>query len=740
MLFFLLACMASTTTSIPSSTVEVTNKENHGCTVPYTLKKENKETFCWDEEKDRRHGPSIHTLANGTIQFHYEEGNITQVQIHSQEAMEQDVFLLEYLRNDAPLSLISDFIAYKPDYEHIQLLRIRLFTNTKIPFSDLIAIPISFDVCLETQSAQQCIRGKAFSQEITEDGISKQIIAQVPTTYFDEQIVSTLDVQDCMDTCLCTTIDIASEKLTWKQAEHYCSAKQKRLPTEAELILYSIQEDSLRSSTEWTSDWYTPLEKQLNIEPKSPCSKESSCASTQQKTILTNSLERKGSNLDEKHSFRCINSTKEAPAQKPLHLTEKPLLPPFSQVPTEKSWHKTDPVYRKMLANPSIDEPLAYRDIYMLTDKLWNIHKKFSSNTAVYRIGTTHMGYPILAFRISNTPTSDTLKPSILFFAGLHGNELMGSVQIIDQIERMLNSNDGHIQSLPHTFDLWFIPLLNPDGNIQMMRIDASSKMGRKNGRSTEGTCENSPSEGVDLQRNFPILWEESDPKSTHYSGMSNLSEPESQALQNLSQRYQFLAALSWHSPGNYVTSAYGKPDIKKPSPNIINAIADKMLSTENKWPPKLQEPKSDLDYGTPEDWMFHTFGTYAYQVRIAKHNLVLETYKESYIEKYRYIWQQFLDALYEHPSFEGVVLNGEKEPIVAQIRILGRIEPKTTFLYNQNEIWTSREHDGYYQQLVPDIGIYEVEINAPGYRKTRKKIHVDGPRTQSNIVLRKIP
>ena len=82
--------------------------------------------------------------------------------------------------------------------------------------------------------------------------------------------------------------------------------------------------------------------------------------------------------------------------------------------------------------------------------------------------------------------------------------------------------------------------------------------------------------------------------------------------------------------------------------------------------------------------------------------------------------------------------MNGQKKPIVAQIRILGRVDKKNKFLYYEGEEWKSRAHDGYYHQMVPQPGVYEIEIQALGYRKTRKRVRVEGPRTQSNIILRK--
>lgn len=735
MIIFWMGCFTNTP-SVPTSTVDVHNPNTLGCASELQTKKDGAHTYCWDAQNEKIHGSSVYSLPDAIIAFQYVHGSITRYQIKETQRTDTEKYLFEFLQNEAPVTLVRDVIAYMPSHPKTRLLKIRLFEKGLVPYSDLISIPTSSIPCLSNDMI--CVKGSAFSQTISEENISKTIISQAPTTYFNEHTTGALDIQECIDSCQCGSIPAAAAKLTWTQADAYCTAQQKRLPTEAELILFSSKNQDLRVFEEWTSDWYAPLKDTTSIEPVPPCFSEKTCTQSETKTVLHPQGQRRGASLDDRMSFRCISSTQNETSQKPALLTKKPYVPPFTKVPTIKSWHKKDKTYQTMINDPNHQDPLGYQDIYLLTESLWNIHIKHPTKTALYQLGTTHMGYPILALRISNTPTSDTLKPALLFYGGVHGNDLMGTIQILDQVRLILDGENNLLQSYSHMSDLWFVPLLNPDGNIQMMRTSASSKMGRKNGRSTMGDCESSPAEGVDIQRNFPYGWKENAAKSTHYSGPSALSEPESQAVQRLAQRYQFLGALSWHSPGNYVTGPYSGDNKKTPSPDIFRSIAYKMLQTENKWPPKLRTTNKEPDMGTPEDWLFHSFGTYAYQVRIAKHNLVIDAYKVKYVEKYRYIWQQFLKAIHEQPSFSGVVMNGQKEPIVAQIRILGRVDKKNKFLYYEGEEWKSRAHDGYYHQMVPQPGVYEIEILALGYRKTRKRIRVEGPRTQSNIILRK--
>ena len=728
------------TNSQPTSSKKTLKKlspaELVGCISPYEWLEKKTEQFCWDPEKKYRQGPAHYPFSKGLVKVQFIAGAIAKIQTVDSKNKPNETLFTEFLHTEAPNNFIQNYLRYAPDYIKASELRVKLYKDNVIPFSDLLSTSLPSEPCTATEEI--CIKGKPLVKDVSENSQLKTLITQIPTTYIDRNTATALEVQDCLDACKCSQFQTASTKLTWREAYHYCAVNHKRLPTEAELIALSQHQDGILNDFEWTGDWYAPLPHKLNIEPSTPCEEQQTCDSSTQKTLISKSHNRSGADRSERHHFRCVTSNNISSNSKPTPLLSKPDLPPYLEEPGPNSWHAQDPLYRDMLSNSTLYDPLAYHDIHLLNHHLWKVHKENTNISAIYQIATSHQGHPILAFRISNTPTSDTHKPAVLFWGGIHGNELMGTLQVVDQIDEILNGNDAQMQALPHLFDLWFIPLLNPDGNIAMMRKDAGSKMGRKNGRSTAGDCSHHPDEGVDLQLNFPVQWKASESTSHYYTGETPFSEPESQAIKQLAQRYHFLAALSFHTPGNYAYTPYSNITFKKPSPDIMGQLGERILQSADKWPMKFRAASETADTGTPEDWLFQTFGTYAYQIRMSKHNLKGKQYKKKYVEKYRNIWKQLLRALETQPSINGIVLNGQQQPITARIRILKRIDKRNKFIYYEREQWVSRAHDGYFQQLVPEKGLYEIEITAEGYRKTRKRIQIDGPRTQSNIVLRK--
>ena len=79
---------------------------------------------------------------------------------------------------------------------------------------------------------------------------------------------------------------------------------------------------------------------------------------------------------------------------------------------------------------------------------------------------------------------SSNCSPKALFVGGIHGNEKVGVYMVLRLIEVLLNGygDDRRVKNLVDQREIWFIPVLNPDGYVASRR---------KNAR------------GVDLNRNF---------------------------------------------------------------------------------------------------------------------------------------------------------------------------------------------------------------------------------------------
>ena len=116
--------------------------------------------------------------------------------------------------------------------------------------------------------------------------------------------------------------------------------------------------------------------------------------------------------------------------------------------------------------------------------------------------------------------------PRILVVGEIHGNEPAG-IAVVRALEH------AHANA-----DLWLVPAFNPDG------LAAGT---RQNAR------------GVDLNRNFPSLWQHfGHPGSTYYSGPRPFSEPETRAARALIERIHPQLTVWFHQHMDLVW-AYGR-------------------------------------------------------------------------------------------------------------------------------------------------------------------------------------
>jgi hypothetical protein len=154
--------------------------------------------------------------------------------------------------------------------------------------------------------------------------------------------------------------------------------------------------------------------------------------------------------------------------------------------------------------------------------------------------------------KVSNSPAINNGKPEVLFCGAIHAYEPIGvSVCMTDMTHLCENyASDPAIQWLVDNRQIYFIPVMNPDGYV--FNETYSSMMWRKNRRLNSGG-----SYGVDLNRNYPYKWGYdnvgSSPNQTawNYRGTEPASEPETQAVVDFVNAHQFRAWHNHHSPGD---------------------------------------------------------------------------------------------------------------------------------------------------------------------------------------------
>ncbi len=148
----------------------------------------------------------------------------------------------------------------------------------------------------------------------------------------------------------------------------------------------------------------------------------------------------------------------------------------------------------------SYDEPGGYRD------QMHALASKYPGVTKLVRIGTTLKGREILALKVTQGARGqrDGRRPAVLFSATQHAREWIAT-----EIDRRLMyhyiegwaNDDPQIKKLLQSTELWFVPVMNPDGYQYSFDVE---RLWRKNLRENDDDGQTTINDGVDPNRNYP--------------------------------------------------------------------------------------------------------------------------------------------------------------------------------------------------------------------------------------------
>ncbi len=181
-------------------------------------------------------------------------------------------------------------------------------------------------------------------------------------------------------------------------------------------------------------------------------------------------------------------------------------------------------------------------------------------------LGHTWQGRELVAIRVTAgvqaTPTGE--RPAVLYLSLQHAREWLTIEVNRRLLHHVVNSygHDPQVTALLGSTELWFVPVVNPDG--YQFTFEPDHRLWRKNLRDNDGDGRITEVDGVDLNRNFASHWgydEEGSsgvPYSDGYRGPGPASEPETRALQELMDRIGFAFAVNYHSAAGLILYPIG--------------------------------------------------------------------------------------------------------------------------------------------------------------------------------------
>ncbi|ODM94385.1 Zinc carboxypeptidase A 1 [Orchesella cincta] len=178
-----------------------------------------------------------------------------------------------------------------------------------------------------------------------------------------------------------------------------------------------------------------------------------------------------------------------------------------------------------------------------------------NSFAEVVTIGKSFENRDLNVLKISKSSGSD--RPAIWLDGGIHAREWISPAVVTYVINELLTSNDTEVTQIAEDFDLYVMPVMNPDGYVYTQ----TDRMWRKTRATT-----NSPlgCRGADANRNWDYRFDTGgsspQPCSDTYHGGSGFSQPETKAASDFYNTIgnQTKMFLSVHSYSQYILLPYG--------------------------------------------------------------------------------------------------------------------------------------------------------------------------------------
>ncbi len=309
---------------------------------------------------------------------------------------------------------------------------------------------------------------------------------------------------------------------------------------------------------------------------------------------------------------------------------------------------------------------------------------EFVDLTARYGTPPTWNGHHIFAVRISDNPTVDEDEPSLLMVSAHHGNEIGTPVIALDAIDRLTQGYgiDPQVTPLVDAYEIWIIPVCNPDGY----------EIGTRRNANPNGT--------VDLNRNYPFLW--GSPCNTGIKGPFAGSEPETQTIMALSLDQSFTKVQDYHSSGRETLYGYRQACQNH---QLVNYLQDEAiaLSCACGYGGDNRGPSSN---GEHYHWQLGQFSNYAFLTET--HSTQSPSYSSAVAEAAT-VWPGTLWMMERPiPVWGRVTEAATGAPLQAQISYLEN--PFT--LGEQNN---SEHRFGRYHAFLP-AGNHTIRFECPGY------------------------
>ena len=208
-----------------------------------------------------------------------------------------------------------------------------------------------------------------------------------------------------------------------------------------------------------------------------------------------------------------------------------------------------------------------YAEVVSVLDQITAAYPAITTDK--FSIATSREGRDVWVVKVSDNPDVDENEPESRFDAVHHAREPESMQATLWFMLYLLEGygTDPLATYLVDNREIWFIPVVNPDGYQYNYQIDSDGGgMWRKNRRYNGWG-----SYGVDLNRNYSYLWGYNDSGSSPnrssetYRGPSAASEPTVSGMESFIDSRQFITASSAHTYSDLFLYPWGYANLLTP-------------------------------------------------------------------------------------------------------------------------------------------------------------------------------
>ena len=280
-----------------------------------------------------------------------------------------------------------------------------------------------------------------------------------------------------------------------------------------------------------------------------------------------------------------------------------------------------------------------YYTLEEAVQRLDDIHEEYPEFVSEkISLGQSFQGRDIYAIKVSANVDIDEDEAEVLYTGMHHAREPMSFMNLYYFIYWILENYgvDDRATQILNTREMWFIPIVNPDGYEYNRSIAPNGGgMQRKNMRET---C-NSSADGVDLNRNYGYAWNcqgtyegncdmsgsSGDGCNETYRGSSAFSEPETQIVRDFVYQHDFKIALNYHAYGNYLIHPWGYNNTGLELPEEDNEtyqeIGEEATLYNNYFLGTGYETVGYGVNGDSDDWMYGAEGIITYTPEVGENS-----------------------------------------------------------------------------------------------------------------------